>query len=188
VGAEDAGDSLGSVGGVRPGEDLLTCRFDVPLGDDAPGGDVHPTTGSTSQQQRPRRPNYGPGPDSGDLELLQRLERTFDPATLLIDYDVARFKYPFAGAQLVRGFLLEPSVDIDGHAAGGAGDNQKTIVPHEGRAKIDVRMVPDMTVEGTTDCVRPHIERRGLAVVVQMRVRSGYPWSKNRIDDLAKGR
>lgn len=34
------------------------------------------------------------------------LERTFDPATQLIDYDVARFKYSCEGAQLMRRFLV----------------------------------------------------------------------------------
>lgn len=127
------------------------------------------------------------GPDAGDLELLDRLEQTFDPQTQLTDYDVARFKYGCSGAELMRRFLFEPSLNINGLSGGDPDDNNKTVVPHEARAKIDIRLVPDMTVEHVVDRLREHIVKQGYADIVDVRVRSGYPWSKNRVDDLANG-
>jgi acetylornithine deacetylase/succinyl-diaminopimelate desuccinylase-like protein len=124
-------------------------------------------------------------PSVEDLELLERLQQTFDPATQLKDYDVARFKYDCGGTELMRRFLLEPSLNINGLVSGDGGENHKTMVPHEARAKIDIRLVPDMTVEHAVDCLRRHVQRRGFGDLVEVNVKSGYPWSKSRLHDNA---
>jgi acetylornithine deacetylase/succinyl-diaminopimelate desuccinylase-like protein len=124
-------------------------------------------------------------PSVEDLELLERLQQTFDPATQLKDYDVARFKYDCGGTELMRRFLLEPSLNINGLISGDGGENHKTMVPHEARAKIDIRLVPDMTVEHAVDCLRRHVQRRGFGDLVEVNVKSGYPWSKSRLHDNA---
>ncbi|GAA2014792.1 M20/M25/M40 family metallo-hydrolase [Microbacterium ulmi] len=124
-------------------------------------------------------------PDEVDLELLRRLDDTFDPATQLTGYDVARFKHDASGAELMRRFLFQPSLNIDGLAAGDAGDNMKTMLPHEARAKIDIRLAPGMTVAGVQKSLRDHIAKLGFQDLVDIRVRSGYPAGKSRLTDLA---
>jgi acetylornithine deacetylase/succinyl-diaminopimelate desuccinylase-like protein len=126
-------------------------------------------------------------PGQEDLELLDRLQESLDPATQLKDYDVARFKYDVGGAELMRRFLFEPSLNINGLVSGDGGENHKTMVPHEAKAKIDIRLVPDMTVEQAVECVRRHVERRGFGDIVEVNVKSGYPWSKSRLHDNANG-
>lgn len=124
-------------------------------------------------------------PDDLDLELLQRLDRTFDPETQLSGYDVVRFKHDESGAALMRKFLFEPSLNIDGLASGDTGDNMKTMLPHEAKAKIDFRLVPGMTVEGVQRRLKEHIAKLGYEDIVHVRVRSGYPAGKSRLTDLA---
>jgi acetylornithine deacetylase/succinyl-diaminopimelate desuccinylase-like protein len=126
-------------------------------------------------------------PGREDLELLDRLQESVDPTTQLKDYDVARFKYDVGGAELMRRFLFEPSLNINGLVSGDGGENHKTMVPHEARAKVDIRLVPDMTVEQAVACVRRHVERRGFGDIVEVNVKSGYPWSKSRLHDNANG-
>jgi acetylornithine deacetylase/succinyl-diaminopimelate desuccinylase-like protein len=124
-------------------------------------------------------------PSGEDLELLERLQQSLDPATQLKDYDVARFKYACGGAELMRRFLFEPSLNINGLVSGDGGANHKTMVPHEARAKIDIRLVPDMTVEHAVECLQRHVQRRGFGDIVEVNVKSGYPWSKSRLHDNA---
>ncbi|MEK6986725.1 MAG: M20/M25/M40 family metallo-hydrolase, partial [Candidatus Thermoplasmatota archaeon] len=38
----------------------------------------------------------------------------------------------------------------------------KTVLPHEAYAKVDIRLVPKMTVEGTVRKLRAHLRRRGF--------------------------
>ena len=47
--------------------------------------------------------------------------------------------------------LLEsqPTINIEGLVAGYTGPGGKTILPHRAVAKIDMRLVPDMTAQGT---------------------------------------
>lgn len=125
------------------------------------------------------------GPDELDLELLDRLDQTFDSDTQLTGYDVARFKHDASGAALMRKFLFEPSLNIDGLSAGDAGDNMKTTLPYKATAKLDFRLVPGMTVDAVHARLREHIARLGFADMVNIRVRSGYPASKSRLTDLA---
>lgn len=126
-------------------------------------------------------------PDAQDRELLNVLGRTFDPEGQLETYDVARFKHTETGADLMARYLFEPSLNINGLMAGDSGSNQKTIIPFEAVAKIDIRLVPDMTVDEVEQAIHHHVAKQGMTDRVTVRTLSGYPAGKNRIDDLPNG-
>src|SRR6266516_1097765 len=58
---------------------------------------------------------------------------------------------------------FEPTVNICGIYSGYIEHGgTKTVLPHEAYAKIDIRLVKDMTVEGTLRKLRAHLKKRGF--------------------------
>lgn len=123
-------------------------------------------------------------PSAEDLELLEALATSFDETTQMKDYEVRRFKYSLSGIDLLRRFLYEPSLNIDGLISGHPGEGMKTVLPHEARAKIDVRLVPKMDPNRVVEQVRRHLDKHGFGHI-EIRRQSGYPWSKSSVSDVA---
>jgi acetylornithine deacetylase/succinyl-diaminopimelate desuccinylase-like protein len=59
-------------------------------------------------------------------------------------------------------FLYRPTVNIEGLVAGYTGPGGKTILPHRAVAKLDLRLVPDMTYDGAIAAVKAHLAKRGF--------------------------
>lgn len=59
-------------------------------------------------------------------------------------------------------FISVPTVNIEGLVAGYTGPGGKTVLPHRAVAKLDLRLVPDMTYDGAIAAVRAHLAKRGF--------------------------
>ena len=58
-----------------------------------------------------------------------------------------------------------PTVNIEGLVAGYTGPGGKTILPHRAAAKLDLRLVPDMTADGRAGRAAKRIwQSAGLAI------------------------
>jgi acetylornithine deacetylase/succinyl-diaminopimelate desuccinylase-like protein len=57
-------------------------------------------------------------------------------------------------------FLFAPTVNIEGLVAGYTGPGGKTVLPHRAVAKLDLRLVPDMTYAGAIAALRAHLAKR----------------------------
>jgi acetylornithine deacetylase/succinyl-diaminopimelate desuccinylase-like protein len=53
-------------------------------------------------------------------------------------------------------------VNIEGLVAGHTGPGGKTVLPHRAVAKLDLRLVPDMTYEGAIAALKAHLAKRGF--------------------------
>jgi acetylornithine deacetylase/succinyl-diaminopimelate desuccinylase-like protein len=62
---------------------------------------------------------------------------------------------------LVR-LVTQPTINIEGLVGGYTGPGGKTILPHRATAKIDVRLVPDMTAKDTLALITAHLAKRGF--------------------------
>jgi acetylornithine deacetylase/succinyl-diaminopimelate desuccinylase-like protein len=62
-------------------------------------------------------------------------------------------------------FLFAPTVNIEGLVAGYTGPGGKTVLPHRAVAKLDLRLVPDMTYDGALAALKAHLARRGFGDV-----------------------
>src|SRR5260370_20887224 len=60
--------------------------------------------------------------------------------------------------------LLEsrPTINIEGLVAGYTGPGGKTVLPHRAVAKIDMRLVPDMTAADTLAKLKAHLAKHGV--------------------------
>jgi acetylornithine deacetylase/succinyl-diaminopimelate desuccinylase-like protein len=71
--------------------------------------------------------------------------------------------------------LLEsrPTINIEGLVAGYTGPGGKTVLPHKAVAKIDMRLVPDMTADDTLAKLQAHLAKHGFADV-EVNMSGGY--------------
>ncbi|HEX3914918.1 MAG TPA: M20/M25/M40 family metallo-hydrolase [Steroidobacteraceae bacterium] len=71
--------------------------------------------------------------------------------------------------------LLEsrPTINIEGLVAGYTGPGGKTILPHKAVAKIDMRLVPDMTAADTLAKLKAHLAKHGFADI-EVNMSGGY--------------
>ena len=123
-------------------------------------------------------------PSEEDEELLRALGETLTIDTYLQQNDVARFKHPETGPDLLRRFLFEPGINLNGIAAGYTGPGTKTVIAHEARARVDIRLVPRMQPERVFGLVRAHLERHGYPQV-EAELLHAYTWSKSSVRDAA---
>lgn len=117
-------------------------------------------------------------PSPEDAALLEELLKTFTPETALEINDVKRFKYDLTGIPLMQKYLYLPNINICGIESGHMAEGTKTLLPHEARAKVDIRMVPNMRPEKVIRLVKDHLARNGYADKIEVRVNQGYPPSK----------
>jgi acetylornithine deacetylase/succinyl-diaminopimelate desuccinylase-like protein len=71
--------------------------------------------------------------------------------------------------------LLEskPTINIEGLVAGYTGPGGKTVLPHKAVAKIDMRLVPDMTAADTLAKLKAHLAKHGYADI-EVNMSGGY--------------
>ena len=71
--------------------------------------------------------------------------------------------------------LLEskPTINIEGLVAGYTGPGGKTVLPHRAVAKIDMRLVPDMTAEDTLAKLKTHLVNHGFGDI-EVNMSGGY--------------
>jgi acetylornithine deacetylase/succinyl-diaminopimelate desuccinylase-like protein len=67
-----------------------------------------------------------------------------------------------------------PTVNIEGLVGGYTGPGGKTVLPHRAVAKMDFRLVPDMTVEDCLKKLHAHLEKRGFGDI-EVKVGGAYP-------------
>ena len=73
---------------------------------------------------------------------------------------------------LVR-LVSQPTINIEGLVGGYTGPGGKTILPHKAVAKIDVRLVPDMTAAGTLALIKSHLRAKGFGDI-EVNMTGGY--------------
>ncbi len=66
-----------------------------------------------------------------------------------------------------------PTVNIEGLVGGYTGPGGKTILPHRAVAKLDLRLVPDMTAQGALAAVKAHLAKRGFGDI-EVNMSGGY--------------
>jgi len=67
----------------------------------------------------------------------------------------------------------QPTVNIEGLVGGYTGPGGKTILPHRAVAKLDLRLVPDMTFDGAIAALKSHLAQRGFGDI-EVNVTGGY--------------
>ena len=75
--------------------------------------------------------------------------------------------------QTLQRLASQPTINIEGLVSGYTGPGGKTVLPGRAVAKIDLRLVPDMTMDDSLAKLRAHLDKRGFQDV-EVKVSGGY--------------
>src|SRR5439155_937993 len=79
--------------------------------------------------------------------------------------------------------MSRPTVNIEGLVGGYTGPGGKTILPHKAVAKLDLRLVPDMTAAEALAALKAHLAKRGFGDV-EVNMTGGYDPTSTPADAL----
>jgi len=124
-------------------------------------------------------------PSKEDAKLLTKLEKTVDEVSLKEMIRVEKFIDDVHGKQALLKYLYSPTLNIDGIWSGYIGPGSKTVLPHKITAKVDVRLVPNMTVQEVLPKIRKHLDKHGFREIRIVELEEGYSWAKTSIKEPA---
>lgn len=75
--------------------------------------------------------------------------------------------------QTLQRLASQPTVNIEGLVSGYTGPGGKTVLPGRAVAKIDLRLVPNMTMDDSVAKLRAHLDKRGFQDI-EVNVSGGY--------------
>ncbi len=114
-------------------------------------------------------------PSEKDLRYLKDIMEYFNLDEFIKLYNVKRLRHK--GEAFYKAVFFQPSINIDGIIAGYMGPGTKTIVPAEARARIDVRLVPNMSSEKVIKIIKDHLKKKGFEDI-RLEVHDSYEWSR----------
>jgi acetylornithine deacetylase/succinyl-diaminopimelate desuccinylase-like protein len=86
----------------------------------------------------------------------------FDEGLIKQDFGFSDFVQSLSGVDLLAKHFYEPTCTICGLKSGYLEKGVKTVLPHVATAKVDFRLVPDLTPEMVVGLLRAHLDRRGF--------------------------
>ncbi len=86
---------------------------------------------------------------------------------------VQRWVHDLSWQESLLRLYSRPTINIEGLVGGYTGPGGKTVLPHRAVAKIDMRLVPDMTAADTLAKLRAHLAKRGFGDV-EVNMSGGY--------------
>lgn len=99
-------------------------------------------------------------PTQAEMEALRTIP--FDEEKVKEDFGIPAFLGNLTGIELLRKYLYEPTCTICGLYAGYIGEGSKTVLPNHAFAKIDFRLVPNLSPDLVVELLRKHLDRRGF--------------------------
>ncbi len=112
-------------------------------------------------------------PSEAELAMLRAMP--FDEDKKKAALGIARFINDEHGLDVLKRLYYGPTVTICGVQSGYTGEGMKTVLPNYAFAKIDCRLVPDLTPELCVTLLRAHLDQRGFSDVEVVPLSSEHP-------------
>jgi acetylornithine deacetylase/succinyl-diaminopimelate desuccinylase-like protein len=96
-----------------------------------------------------------------------------DEATMKSTLGVQRWVHDEGWVESLLRLESRPTINIEGVVGGYTGPGGKTILPHKAVAKIDMRLVPDMTAADTLAKLKAHLAKHGFGDI-EVNMSGGY--------------
>ena len=116
-----------------------------------------------------------------EREMLDVAAERLSEATAKTLLAAKRWSHDDSWRASLERFMFSPTVNIEGLVAGYTGPGGKTVLPHRAVAKLDLRLVPDMTYEGAIAALKAHLAKRGFGDI-EVRPSGGYDPTTTSLD------
>jgi acetylornithine deacetylase/succinyl-diaminopimelate desuccinylase-like protein len=94
-------------------------------------------------------------------------------ATVKSEFGVEHWVHDLNWHDSLLRLFSQPTINIEGLVGGYTGPGGKTVLPHRAVAKIDMRLVPDMTAADTLAKLKAHLAKHGFADI-EVNMTGGY--------------
>jgi acetylornithine deacetylase/succinyl-diaminopimelate desuccinylase-like protein len=102
-------------------------------------------------------------------EAARRMDENVTKKTMGVDHWIHDVSFQ----QSLEMLMGRPTVNIEGLVGGYTGPGGKTILPHRAVAKIDMRLVPDMTAADSLAALKAHMAKHGFSDI-EVNMTGGY--------------
>jgi len=102
---------------------------------------------------------------AAERAMLDAYAARVQESTIMRMLSADRWAHDLPWRASLERFLFTPTVNIEGLVAGHTGPGGKTVLPHRAVAKLDLRLVPDMTYDGAVAALKAHLAKRGFGDV-----------------------
>jgi len=106
-------------------------------------------------------------------QMVRTYAATVPEEVMKKELGVQRWAHDLSWQESLMRLYSQPTINIEGLVGGYTGPGGKTVLPHRAVAKIDMRLVPDMTAADTLAKVKAHLARQGFADV-EVNMSGGY--------------
>jgi len=110
---------------------------------------------------------------ASDKAMVATAARRLDEAVAKREMGVDHWVHDVSWVEALERLVSRPTVNIEGLVGGYTGPGGKTILPHRAVAKLDLRLVPDMTAAESLAALKAHLAKRGFGDI-EVNMTGGY--------------
>ena len=110
---------------------------------------------------------------AAEKAMLDVAATRLDETTAKRMLSAQRWAHDASWHESLERLVCTPTVNIEGLVGGYTGPGGKTMLPHRAVAKLDLRLVPDMTYDGAVAALRAHLAKRGFGDI-EVKPSGGY--------------
>ena len=112
-------------------------------------------------------------PSKAELDMIHRAAARMSEAKAKELLGAKRWIHDEDWERSLIRLCSRPTVNIEGLVGGYTGPGGKTMLPTRAVAKLDLRLVPDMTAEGALAALKAHLQKRGYGDI-EVNMSGGY--------------
>ena len=112
-------------------------------------------------------------PNAVQKAMLDEAAKRLDEATAKKMLGATRWAHDDSWRASLERLAFSPTVNIQGLVGGYMGPGGKTMLPNKAVAKLDLRLVPDMTFDGAIAALKAHLQKHGFGDI-EVNVSGGY--------------
>lgn len=105
--------------------------------------------------------------------MVAEAARRLDEKSLMKQMGVQHWVHDVSFQESLELLVSRPTVNIEGLVGGYTGPGGKTILPHRAVAKMDLRLVPDMTATEALAALKAHLAKNGFGDI-EVNMTGGY--------------
>ena len=108
-----------------------------------------------------------------EKKMIAEAAKRLDEATAKKQLGVERWVHDVSWQEALELLVSRPTVNIEGLVGGYTGPGGKTILPGKAIAKLDLRLVPDMTAHEALATLKSHLAKKGFPDI-EVNMSGGY--------------
>jgi acetylornithine deacetylase/succinyl-diaminopimelate desuccinylase-like protein len=112
-------------------------------------------------------------PSDEQKKMIEVASRRLNEETTKKGMGVQHWVHDVGWKEALELLVSKPTVNIEGLVGGYTGPGGKTILPGRAVAKLDLRLVPDMTAKESLELLKAHLAKKGFADI-EVNMTGGY--------------